>query len=156
MKSAHVLLLSAATAVYGAVNLDSARVVEPLIGDDPSPIADLLTYIPEQYDYPLPYYINYVNVYKWTPYYTVDRLQHYQLPILLHFSVMLALDDPNTDVLIQSYTPGTNPASSSDRTVNNATSIPIDNPKLGPSLFEPSVDVAPACAFISFESSLRT
>ncbi|KAL2132280.1 hypothetical protein VTI74DRAFT_3994 [Chaetomium olivicolor] len=73
--------------------------------------------------------------------------------MLLYFSVLLPLDDPNTDVLIRSCTLRSDPASASDRTVSNATPMPIDNPKLGTGLFQASLDVAPACAIDGRESS---
>jgi hypothetical protein len=153
MKSAHIFFLAAATAVHGAVNLDGARVVEPLSEGDFSLIDDPLTYVPEQHNCPLPCNVDYANVHKWTPYYSINRLQRCELPMLLHFSVLLPLDDPNTDVLIRSCTLGIDPASAGDRTVINATSIPIDNPKLGANLFQPSVNVAPACAIDGRETS---
>jgi hypothetical protein len=153
MKSAHVFFLSAATAVHGAVNLDGTRVVEPLSEGDFSLIDDPLTYVPEQHNCPLPCNVDYANVHKWTPYYSINRLQRCELPMLLHFSVLLPLNDPNTDVLIRSCTLGIDPASAEDRTVINATSIPIDNPKLAATLFQPSVNVAPACAIDGRETS---
>ncbi|KAK4118928.1 carbohydrate-binding module family 24 protein [Parathielavia appendiculata] len=146
MKSGKLFVLSAAaTFVQGAIDLDGHRVVHPVSEDDPSPIADPLSYIPDQHNCPLPCYVDYANVHRWTPYYSLGRLQRCELPMLLHFSVLLPLDDPNTDVLIRTCTLGTDPASVGDRTVSNATSTPIDNPKLGDGLLEPSKNVAPAC-----------
>ncbi|KAK4233824.1 hypothetical protein C8A03DRAFT_47714 [Achaetomium macrosporum] len=139
MKPVHVFLLSAAAGVVqGAVDLDGSRVVEPLADGDPSPIADTLTYMPEQHDCPLPCDVDYANVHKWTPYYSVSRLHRCERPMLLHFSVLLPLDDPRTDVLIRSCTLGRDPASAGDRSISNATSMPIDNPKLGTGLFQAS------------------
>lgn len=132
--------------MHGAINLDGARVVKPLSDGDPSPIDDPLTYLPEQHDCPLPCNVDYANVHKWTPYYSFSRLQRCELPMLLHFSALLPVDDPKTDVLIRSCTLGADNTSSSDRTIRNATSIPLDNPKLSAGLFQPSVNVAPACA----------
>ncbi|KAK4119786.1 glycoside hydrolase family 18 protein [Parathielavia appendiculata] len=110
-----------------------------------SPIADPLSYIPDQHDCPLPCHVDYANVHKWTPYYSLGRLHRCELPMLLHFSVLLPLDDLNTDILIRACTLGTSPASMGDRTVSNAASTPIDNPKLGDGLLEPSKNAAPAC-----------
>ncbi|KAH6851101.1 glycoside hydrolase family 18 protein [Chaetomium sp. MPI-CAGE-AT-0009] len=146
MKPIHALVLWAATAVHGAIDLNGARVVKPLSDGDPSPIADPFTYMPEQHDCPLPCNVDYANVHKWTPYYSISRLQRCELPMLLHFSALLPMDDPNTDILIRSCALGADNTSSSDRTIRNATSIPLDNPKLSADLFQPSVNVAPACA----------
>ncbi|KAH8901476.1 class V chitinase Chi100 [Thozetella sp. PMI_491] len=126
--------------------------VLPASEDDPSPIADPIAYIPDQHDCPLPCTVDYANVHKWTPYYSVDRLQRCQLPMLLQFSVLHPLDDPLTSVLIRSCVLGDNPAAAGDRTIINATSITIDNPKNGSGLVEVSLDVAPAC-FINGEET---
>jgi len=109
--------------------------------------------VPEQHDCPLPCQAAYANVHKWTPYYSVDRLRRCELPVLLHFSVLLPLDDPDTDVLIRSCTIGADPASAGDRTVRKATSMTIENPKLGAGLFEPSASLAPAYAIDGREMS---
>ncbi len=139
------LYLSAAAVAQGALNPDGSRATAPISDDDPSPISDPLTYVPKQHDCPLPYRLDYVNVHNWTLYYSVARLQRYKMPMLLHFSVLLPLDDLNIDVLIRSCIIGDDPASARDRTIRNASSIAIDNPKLGADLFEPSANVAPAC-----------
>lgn len=131
--------------VHAAVDLEGAQVVEPVTGDDPSPIADPVTYQPDQHDCPLPC-TDYSNVHKWTPYFSADRLQRCELPMLLQFSVAQALDDPQTSNLIRSCTLGVNTLST-DRTIINATFVEIDNPKKSDNLFENSLDVAPACAF---------
>ena len=128
------LLLSAARE---AVNLNSAKVIQPFLDDDPSPIADVFTYVPDQYDCPLLCYTDYTNVHRWTPYYSVERLQRCELSMLLHFSALRPLDDPETDILIRACTLGT-PA-------GDAT-IPIENPKHGAELFQASLNTAPACA----------
>ncbi len=39
-----------------------------LSDDDPSPINDPLTYVPEQHDCPSPCRLDYANVHRWTPY----------------------------------------------------------------------------------------
>lgn len=145
MRPAYPFLL-APVVVLAAINADGSRAVVPLSEDDPSPVGDILTYVPDQHDCPLPCSIDYAIFHKWTPYYSVHRLRRCELPMLLHFSVLLPLNNPNTDLLIRSCTIGTDPASVGDRTVINATSIPIDNPKNGTNLFEISRSVAPACA----------
>ncbi|KAK4120170.1 hypothetical protein N657DRAFT_683964 [Parathielavia appendiculata] len=73
--------------------------------------------------------------------------------MLLHFSVLLPLDDTNTDVLIWACTLDTSPAFMGDRTVSNAVSTPIDNPKLRDGLLEPSKNAAPACFIGGRETS---
>lgn len=130
--------------VSGALNLDGSQAVNPVTPDDPAPIADINTYHPDQYDCPLACY-DLSNIHKWTPYFSVERLQKCREPILLHFSVHQALDDPDTSVLIRSCTIRSSP-SSNNRIIANATSIVLDNPKKSESLFQISLDVAPACA----------
>ncbi|KAI1772844.1 carbohydrate-binding module family 24 protein [Hypoxylon cercidicola] len=131
--------------VHAAVNLDGVQVVDPVTDEDPSPIADPITYQPDQHQCPLPC-IDYANVHKWTSYISVDRLQRCEEPMLLQFSVAHPLDDPDTTVLIRSCTLGLE-SSKADRTIANATSLEIDNPKKADYLFEKSLDVAPSCAF---------
>jgi hypothetical protein len=154
MKSVPVLLLSAATAVLGAVNLDGSKAVDPVSQDDPSPIADTLAYIPDQHDCPLPCRTDYANVHKWTPFYSVDRLRRCETPMLLHFSVLHPLDDPDTDVLMRACALGIDPAvaAGEDRTIKLAMSVPIDNPKLRAELFESRANAAPACAISGRET----
>jgi hypothetical protein len=50
--------------VYEAINLDDARVVEPLSDSDFLPIADTMTYMPERHNCPLPCNVDYTNVYN--------------------------------------------------------------------------------------------
>jgi len=132
--------------VHAAVNLDGSQAVDPVSKDDPSPIANPITYYPDQHDCPLPCSADISNVHKWTPYHTVDRLKRCELPMLLHFSVPLALDDPETDVLIRGCTLGADPEAAGDRTVANATNLKMANPKTDEGLVEVSLDIAPACA----------
>ncbi|MBE3049676.1 hypothetical protein IMZ48_45710 [Candidatus Bathyarchaeota archaeon] len=56
-------------------------------------------------------------------------------------------------MLIRSCTLSTDPAAAGNRTVINAASIPIDNPKNGTDLFDVSLDLAPACAIDGRETS---
>jgi len=154
MKSAHVFFLSTVATVFGAVNLDGSKALAPVLQDDPSPIADTLAYIPDQHDCPLPCRVDYANVHKWTPFYSVDRLQRCRAPMLLHFSVLRPLDDPATDVLIRACALGVDPAAAAgDRTVKAAMAAPIDNPKLGDELFVSRANAAPACAISGRETT---
>ena len=75
--------------------------------------------------------------------------------MLLRFLVLSPLDNPDTDVLIRSCTLGTDPTAAGDRTVTNAVAIPIDNPKNGTDLFDVSLNLAPACAIDSKETSAK-
>lgn len=113
--------------VHAALNIDGSRAVAPLSKHDASSIADPMTYHPNQHDCPLPCH-DLSNVYRWTPYHPVARLDRCKLPMLLHFLVPLALDDPKTDVLIRGCTLGPDSNSTSDRTIAHATSLQIDNP----------------------------
>jgi len=45
MKPAYIPLFLLFSAARGAIDIEGARVVEPLSSDDPSPIADVLTAI---------------------------------------------------------------------------------------------------------------
>ncbi|KAI0385605.1 glycoside hydrolase family 18 protein [Hypomontagnella monticulosa] len=139
-----VLLLLEGRPVHAAVDLEGEQVVDPVTEDDPSPIADPITYHPDQHDCPLPC-ADYSNVHTWTPYFSVDRLQRCEEPILLQFSVAHPLDDPKTNVLIRSCSLAVS-SKDVDRTTINATSIEIENPKKSDVLVESSLDVAPACA----------
>lgn len=73
--------------------------------------------------------------------------------MILRFSVLRPLDDPDTDVLIRSSTLGTDPTAASDRTIIKSVSIPIDNPKNRTGLFDTSFELAPACAINGKETS---
>ncbi|KAI6086086.1 glycoside hydrolase family 18 protein [Hypoxylon rubiginosum] len=131
--------------VHAAVDLDGVQVVHPVTSEDPSPIADPNSYQPDQYNCPLPC-IDYSNVHKWTPYFSVDRLRWCKEPMLLQFSVTHPLDDPETTILIRSCTLGAS-SSTTETTIANTSSLQIDNPKNADYLFEKSLDVAPSCAF---------
>lgn len=144
MKPLAVLLLLGTTPVYSAIDLDGSQVEYPLAEGDPSPVGDPLIYVPDQHDCPLPC-VDYSNVHKWTPFFSVDRLRRCEQPMLLQFSVSHPLDDPTTDVLVRSCTLGADP-SEGDRTIINATSVEFENPKTADGLVEISLDVAPACA----------
>jgi hypothetical protein len=69
------------------------------------------------------------NVHKWTPYYSLGRLQCCEPLVLLRFSVVLPLDNPEVNLSVRSCTFGTDPASVGDRTISNATSTPNTNPE---------------------------
>lgn len=155
MRPSRVLLrLAASIAIaHAAVDLDGSQVVGPVSEDDPSPIADPMTYYPDQHDRPLPCGVDFANVHKWTPYHSVDRLARCELPMLVHFSVPLALDDPKTDVLLRSCTLTPDPDAAGDRTIANATATEIENPKTDTALFQVSLDTAPACSIAGRETS---
>lgn len=142
--SVWISLLLSGILVHAAIDLDGFQIVDPVTEDDPSPIADPITYHPDQHDCPLPC-IDYTNVHMWTPYFSVDRLQRCEKPMLLQFSVSHSLGDPNNSLLIRSCTLGSD-SSTADRTIANATSVQIDNPKKADNLVENSLDVSPACA----------
>lgn len=146
MKPAYVPLFLLLSAARGAVDIEGARVVEPLSSDDPSPIADVLTYVPDQHDCPLPCHTDYSNIHRWTLYYSVERFQRCEMPMLLHFSALRPLDDPQTDILIRACTLGPPRDDANDRTVLKATAMSIDNPKHSTELYQASLDIEPACA----------
>lgn len=126
---------------------------ESLATSELPPIANTLAYVPDQHDCPLPCHVDYANVHKWTPYFSVGRLKRCKLPMLLYFSAVRSLEDPATDVLIRSCTIGAAADVPRDRTITNATSIPINNPKHDKILFAPSLNAAPACAVEGHETS---
>jgi len=149
-----LLRLAASIAIaHAAVDLDGSQVVDPVSKDDPSPIADPITYYPDQHDCPLPCGVDFANVHKWTPYHSVDRLARCELPMLVHFSVPLALDDPKTDILLRSCILTPDPDAAGDRTIANATATEIENPKTDIALFQVSLDTAPACSIAGRETS---
>lgn len=149
-----LLRLAASIAIaHAAVDLDGSQVVDPASKDDPSPIADPITYYPDQHDCPLPCGVDFANVHKWTPYHSVDRLARCELPMLVHFSVPLALDDPKTDILLRSCILTPDPDAAGDRTIANATATEIENPKTDIALFQVSLDTAPACSIAGRETS---
>jgi len=155
MRLTEVLVVLAAALADAAINLDGSQAVRPVFADDPSPIADPITYIPDQHDCPLPCDVDYTNVHKWTPYNSVDRLRRCSLPMLLQFSLFHPLDSPQSSVLIRSCTLGTDAADAGDRTVAHAVSMQISNPKDGADLVEASLDVAPACAIRGKETKAQ-
>jgi len=157
LKPANTLLHLAASlvVVQAAINLDGSKVVDPVSEDDPSPIGDPLTYIPDQHNCPLQCDVDISNVHKWTPYHSLERLERCELPMLVQFSVPLALDDPKTNVLIRSCTLVPDPESVGDRTIANASAIKMDNPKADSTLLEVSLDVAPACVIGGKETNSK-
>jgi hypothetical protein len=114
--------------------------------DGPISVVDPLAYIPDQHDCPLPCAFDYANVYIWTPFYSTRRLRRCYLPMLLQIIVLHLIDDPNTNMLIRSYTLEVDVATIKDRTILTVASVPIKNPKKGRNLVEVSLDNAPACA----------
>jgi hypothetical protein len=138
MRSAAIWVAFGAHLARCAVDINGNQVTDPLHDDDPSPISDPRTYIPDQHDCPLAC-SDYSNTHSWTPYISVDRLQRCQEPMLLQLSISNLLDDPETTVLIRSCTLGGQQAEAS----SNVTTF--ENPKKDETLLQSSLDTAPAC-----------
>lgn len=142
MKLTPVSFLAVVSIVRAAINLDGRHVVGPLTEDDPCPISDLTTYQADQHDCPLACE-DYSNTHSWIPYFSVDRLQRCNEPMLLQFSVNQPLDDPASTVMIRSCSlaPTSTLASGADD------NEPMENPKKASNLFGGgSLRLAPACA----------
>ncbi|KAK8028336.1 hypothetical protein PG991_005392 [Apiospora marii] len=151
VKSIQCILLFWVSIGRSAVDLNGNKVVEPVSEKDPSPIEDITTYIPDQYDCPLPC-VDYANAHGWTPYVSVKRLQRCDQPMLLQFSVSNPLDRAETTVLIRSCSLSTDGAVGH----NNASFAPFDsseNPKASSVLFEQSLHTAPSCYIDGKESN---
>ena len=130
---------------YAAIDLNGTQVVEPATAlDDPSPIADIDTYHPDQHDCPLPC-TDYANVHSWIPYFSVRRLGRCQQPLLLQFSISQPLQNPESDIVIRACTLDVPSALTGDSDGSTSTR-PMENPKKDPGLFQASLEVAPACA----------
>lgn len=132
-----------------AIDLNGQQVVEPATSDeDPSPIANINTYHPDQHDCPL-LCTDYANTHSWIPYYTVQRLHRCAEPMLLQLAVGRPVDDPKTDILIRSCTLGGRRVSAAGVRIGSSSTEelePVDNPKKSDDLVLASLDVAPACA----------
>ncbi|QPH01779.1 hypothetical protein C2857_005982 [Epichloe festucae Fl1] len=125
-----------------AINLDGSHASEPATDDDPSPISDINTYDPEQYDCPLPCR-DYANIHSWTPYLSVARLRRCSEPMLLQFSITQPLDDPESTIYIRSCTIN---GSGRDGILRMKESK-VENPKKTKDLYQGgSLKLAPACA----------
>ncbi|UKZ57771.1 hypothetical protein TrVGV298_011632 [Trichoderma virens] len=144
-RSAASLVLWGVGFVRSAINIDGSQAVEPVTEDDPSPIGDINTYHPDQYDCPLPC-IDFANTHTWTPYLSVDRLKRCNEPMLLQFSVTQPLDDPDSTILIRSCTLGSQETSFQG-------SVPkIQNPKKTSNQYGGgSLKNSPACVIDGFE-----
>lgn len=94
-----------------AIDIDGNKIVEPLSEGDAVPIADINTYYPDLHDCPLPCADN-ANIHSWTPYYSVQRLDRCEEPLLLQFTVNQLLDDPESSILIRSCSLVPKPAAS--------------------------------------------
>ncbi|KAK2036421.1 glycoside hydrolase family 18 protein [Colletotrichum somersetense] len=153
------VLLLGPSLVQCAVNLDGTQAVAPVGDGDPSPIGDIKTYEPDQHDCPLPC-AHLENVHTWVTYFSVNRLRRCQQPMLLQFSPTQPLDDPSTNVLIRGCTfgglgggePITSPgninssfATTEAARMANETAAGMENPKKSDTLFQSSLDRAPAC-----------
>lgn len=131
--------------VRSAINIDGSQAVEPVTEDDPSPISDINTYHPDQYDCPLPC-IDFANPHAWTPYLSVDRLKRCNEPMLLQFSVTQPLDGPDSNILIRNCTLGSHEASFQGSVSS------IQNPKKTSNQYGGgSLKNSPACAIDGFE-----
>jgi hypothetical protein len=126
------------TLVHSAINLNGTKAVAPLRKDDSSPISDPSTYYPDGHYCPLPC-VDYTNVHSWITYFSVDRLQRCQKPMLLKFSITQPLDDPSSNILIRSCTL----ESRGDTTLSSA--VPIENPKKVNNWLPGSLRSAQAC-----------
>lgn len=139
-----------------AIDLDGEQAVEPATAlDDPSPIADINTYYPDQHDCPLPC-ADYANVHSWIPYFSIHRLGRCQQPLLLQTSISQPLQDPRSNVVIRACALDVATSSaltaadpddslSSTSTSTSTSTRPMENPKKDPGLFQASLKVAPAC-----------
>ncbi|KAL6712340.1 hypothetical protein ACN47E_000217 [Coniothyrium glycines] len=138
MKLTAILIALGAHLALGAVDINGNNVTEPLDGDDPSPISDPRTYIPDQHDCPLTC-SDYANIHSWTPYFSVERLQRCEEPMLLQFSITQLLDDPKTTVLLRGCT------LDKQESEIREDAKPVDNPKKDENLVASSLETAPAC-----------
>ncbi|KAH8692466.1 glycoside hydrolase family 18 protein [Phaeosphaeriaceae sp. PMI808] len=110
--------------VRAAIDIDGVKVIEPVTEEDPSPIADINTYHPDQHDCPLSC-TDYTNVHSWITYFSVERLRRCSKPMLLQIPVSLPLGDTVT-TLIRGCTLSADSAPASE--VSGARLV-IDNPK---------------------------
>ncbi|KAK8080351.1 hypothetical protein PG997_008169 [Apiospora hydei] len=150
MRSIQVIILLWASIASSAVDLNGTRVVEPISENDPSPVEDINTYVPDQYDCPLPC-VDYTNAHGWTPYVSVKRLQRCGQPMLLQLSASHPLESSETTVLIRSCTLTVDGAAGY-RNMSTTLSDSHDNPKTSSDLFNPSLRTAPACYIDGKES----
>lgn len=153
LRSLDLLIWAAAVSVRAAINLDGDQVSGPVTDGDPSPIADPLTYHPDQHDCPLPC-TDLSNVHSWITYFSVDRLRRCKEPMLLQFSVLHPLDDPRTTTLIRGCTLSSS-TGDADKSSVSAMATEVENPKKEAKLFEPSLDVTPACVAPGLETQGR-
>ena len=145
MRSAVLTVVLASRLVRSAINLDGSQAVRPVTEKDPSPIANIDTYYPDQHDCPKEC-ADLSNIHSWIPYFSVERLRRCQEPMLLQFSVTQPLDDPKSTVLIRSCTLGSQPAN-----LTTAGSV-LENPKKSNNLFSKNLDTARACVAAGSET----
>lgn len=128
---ATVLLLRAVTALNASASTTVSNIdIEPLI---PS-------YDVELHDCPT-ICADYSNTHSWTPYLKVNRLRRCQEPLLLQLSVRKLLENPNSIALIRTCSI----ASDMHITTGDAELPAVENPKKSETVFESSLEVAPAC-----------
>jgi hypothetical protein len=65
---------------HGAINSNGTQAIDPVSEDDPSPIADISTYYPDQHDCPVPCN-DYTNIHSWITYFSVERLARCSQPM---------------------------------------------------------------------------
>lgn len=125
--------------VQAALDLSGNHVTGPLKKNDPSPLGDPSTYVPERHDCPLSC-VDYGNTHSWIPYQSVQRLSRCDKPMLLQLSVnqpVLNDDSPN---LIRACSLDATPMAAL-----KALRTPVRNPKKQEDLFDGPLTTAPAC-----------
>jgi hypothetical protein len=81
MRSAVFLsILSSSGLVRSAININGTQAVDAVTEEDPSPIADINTYYPDQHDCPL-LCVDYANIHSWITYFSVERLRRCNKPM---------------------------------------------------------------------------
>jgi hypothetical protein len=65
--------------VHSAINANGTQAII-ISEDDPSPIADIDTYYPDQHDCPLPC-TDYSNIHSWITYFSTERLRRCTQPM---------------------------------------------------------------------------
>ncbi|OHF01004.1 hypothetical protein CORC01_03832 [Colletotrichum orchidophilum] len=152
-------LVLGASLVQCAVNLEGTQAGAPVGNGDPSPSGDIKAYEPDQHDCPLPC-AHLDHVHTFVTYFSINLLRRCQQPMLLLFSPTQLLGDPATSVLIRGYTLGgagggepiappgninSSFATTEASKVANETATGMGNPKKSDTLYQSSLDRAPAC-----------
>ena len=74
------LTLLASGFARAAIGPDGTQVLGPVSDGDPSPIADINTYYPDQHDCPLPC-TDYTNIHSWITYFSTKRVRRCSRPM---------------------------------------------------------------------------